>query len=755
MKLGIRIKVFLAVLSPLLILAFILGFYFINIRIEDAHLSLKERGQRHADYLGVAIEFNLVTGNNSELQQFFDQQLDAIELITAIILVDSNDQLLVSSGSEEEKNRLFTCIYSTIKCQLSEDRLFFNKLVYTSGVEVSDNPELNLGNQNYAGQILGRIVFFYDTEPLRKLQRKMIYDGLLITTAAAFFAGLLAFIFANGFIRPILNLSRVVNDIQTGNLSARATPSASGELRNLEVGVNEMAAILERNQENLQYKIEKSTEQLLNTLRELNIKNRDLETARNRAEEASKIKDLFLARMSHELRTPLASVIGYLKLMEDVEDVEKRKNYGRIVDQASLILLTTINDILDFIKFEDGSVRLEKIKFNLRECLQTTVAMQQQEAEKKGLELTCDLDKNLPDSVYGDPARIAQIVTNILSNAIKFTFNGSVKLQATINEIVDDTAEIAIRVVDTGIGIPKKMQTRLFKPFVQAEDSISRRFGGSGLGLSIVHRLATSMEGYVSLVSDTDEGVDITVFVKLPLSGQELTSKPVVMLDKSSMNVLVVEDNDLNRQLIKIQLEGVGTNVTDVDSGVKAIAAIKVQHFDLILMDVHMPNMDGIALAPQLHSLAPDTPVYALTANITGTEEQQLLESGVIGVLYKPLSESVLQKLLNREVVGPSGSNDVEELRSDSEKLILPAAMKAEKVIVELNKLLMLIKNSLTQEKWLTLLEAAHKLLGSAKLFTRGPLANLVTDLEAAAKQQDKNRVTAVIKKIEDEIASF
>lgn len=758
MNRGLRLRIFLAVIIPLLILAFILSFYFITVRVGDARFGLEEQGRRHADYFAAASEFNLLAGNKMELQNFIDYQAKAAQLITAIAFVDSAGEMIAYTGAEDEITHLKACMSIEGNCNLFDARLFFNKPIFTEGVIVSENPELNPDNKNESGEILGRVVFFYDTQPLRELQSEMTRDGLLITIAAVSFAAILALIFANGFIRPVVNLSRVVKEIQKGNLSARTNPIGRGELRSLENGVNQMAAIVEQGKENLQFKIEKATEELLDTLRQLKHKNKDLEEARNRAEEAGKIKDLFLARMSHELRTPLSSVIGYLKLMEDVEDTEQRKAYGKIVDQASTILLTTINDILDFIRLEDGSVRLEKIEFNLGECLQTAMAMQQAEAEKKQLQLTCNLSENLPNSLYGDPSRIAQIVTNLLSNAIKFTFKGTVKLEADSKRIDDQLVEVAISVSDTGIGIPRKMQTRLFKPFVQAEDSISRRFGGSGLGLSIVHRLVTSMDGYISLVSDTDAGTTITVYIKLPLAAEDLEPEAIRPPVKTSMDVLVVEDNDLSRQLIKIQLQAFGANVTDVDSGYKAIAAVKQQVFDLILMDVHMPNMDGIALAPELYTLAPDTLIYALTANITGSEEKQLLDSGVAGILYKPLNEAVIEKILNLQILEKQNAPAKKAVtRSETRRtqLILPEAIKAENVISELNNLLTAIRKYLNDENWTGVLETAHKLLGSAKLFTEGPLSDQVQSLEDSANSKNKSLTGAVIEKIQAQIDSL
>ncbi|NIB39437.1 response regulator [Pseudomaricurvus alkylphenolicus] len=773
MNLSIRLRTLISVMVPLMLLGLILGFYFISARIDDARAEQEAEGQRFAQYLGAASEFNLLSGNRKALQDFVDANTRVSDLVKSMILVDNNGQVIVSAGDRADVQRTLVCFYDKAACERYTTRMFFHKPVVPEGISLSENPEL-LSEEDLASEeeSYGHIAFLYDTRPLEQLQRTLLIDGLLISAAAALVAGLIALVSAEAFARPISNLLSVVKRIQHGDLSARAQMLGGGELRQLEEGINTMAVQVEQANMDLQAKVENATSELLQTLAELRIKNRDLEEARNNAEEASRVKDLFLARMSHELRTPLSSVIGYLRLLEDTEDPDKRREYGEVIDQASSILLTTIDDILDFIRLEDGSIRLERRDFDLHSCLHNLVSMQQPQAQRKQLKMDCHLDDSVPRFIRGDSVRLSQIVTNLLSNAIKFTEVGRVSLTAKGIVASANTLRLQLKVKDTGIGIALDQQKQLFKPFVQAEDSISRRFGGSGLGLSITQKLAQYMNGEVSLVSAPDEGVEVTVTVELQTADSatvEIQNTPVPAAGLN-LKVLVVEDNDLNRQLIVTQLQDAGATVEDTATGSEALDILKVKHFDLILMDVHMPGMDGIALASAIHYLGVRCPVYALTANITGSEESQLRSVGVEQILYKPIEESLLCEILSglarsgpSEVTAPvvpvttlpaEVSDSIEDPDSDPEttRLVLPTGIEPEAIYEEFHTLLHNVLHYLEEKRWDRLFEDAHKLLGSAQMFTRGQLVTMVLDLENAARDQDEAAVTSNLARVQHEL---
>ena len=762
---GIRVRILLAVLTPLLLLAFTLGAYFITVRVDDARTGLEQQGQNLARYLAVASEFNLLIGNRQDLQVFSDTQVSVNHLLVAVAFFDKRDRLLGISGAPRELEFMSQCRQKT-SCSPFENRYYLEMPVYASGVPIEANPEFDPGSEGAAErEFLGRLVLLVDTQPLTLLQRELVVRGLFITMAAVLVTSVLALLFAKGFSGPIARLSQVVSQIQAGNMSARTEPAGSGEVLELEQGVNAMAAQVQQANENLQQKVEQSTKDLLTTLAELKINNQDLEEARQRAEDAGRVKDLFLARMSHELRTPLISVIGYLNLLEDTDDASERKAYGKIIDQASGILLAAIDDILDFIRLDDGDVRLETTQFNLQDCLANVVALQAQEAQKKHLKLECLLDDSVPKSVVGDSARLAQVITNLLSNAIKFTQEGHVRLSASAQPLGDGgSIELTVSVEDTGIGVDKKRQADLFQPFVQAEDSTARRYGGSGLGLSISRRLVEAMQGNIKMAGDLGEGLVVTFRVVL---GTEQHSEPALRYtqeDNLSKRILLVEDNDLNRQLLRIQLEAEGAQVYCADGGEPALSLARQElDLDMVLMDVHMPGMDGIELAPKLAESLPNTPIYAITANVTGSEEALLLNAGVGAILYKPLNEKSLKALMtgsheNVLEVSRSSGGRIYPAQKDTVTVpewVVPKGMQAGEVLTEFYALLEQINSAYDMKDWVLMSDAAHKLLGSSRLFTRGPLSNWVLKLEDAIREQRTYDIEASCQLVEKTLSQL
>jgi len=893
-NLGIRTRTLFTVIMPLLAVALILGSYFVWERIEGAGRDLSIQGQRYGQYLAAASEFNLISGNHDALQEFADSNLRVSDLVRSIAFLDARGRVLVAVGERREIEAALICLHDNLACNRYQSRLFFSQSIESVGVSVSDNPELmpqESGGGSSAQELAGRVIFMYDTRPLRALQQRMLVDGLLITGAAALAAGLLALFFANGISRPILELYRVVSAIQHGDLGARTTPAGGGELRQLEEGINAMAAQVEEANADLQQRVENATTELRHALAGLERQNHDLEEARLKAEEASRAKDLFLARMSHELRTPLASVIGYSRLLENTEDREMRRDYGRVIDQASKILLTNIDDILDFIRLEEESVRLEQIEFDLVDTLENVVSMQAPEAHRKQLELICCCDDSLPRTVRGDAVRIAQIATNLLSNAIKFTESGHVLLHAEATYAKPHLARVTITVVDTGIGIPKEKQAQLFQPFVQADESITRRFGGSGLGLSITRKLAQCMGGDINLSSEAGQGVEVTVKITVPVIPQaelsasdpilkdiqELTreqrivvydpsralrevlnhslspltnnlevfdsseallhhleshptnllvfgvrtledstaqlqrihqtyngdilllyadsppvdahapthwnqniqflEKPVrrdklrqscieFLLKRESTtsvakqpnesaapkrSILLVEDNELNRRLLCIQLQRAGANVITAADGAEALTLFQEQSFDVVFMDVHMPGMDGITLCKRIKAQTTQVPVYALTANITGSEERLLLDAGVQQILYKPLDELLLQEILRKtENLCPASAPPSDD---EPSRLILPSGIESTDVFAEIQKLASQVKQALVAEAWEEVFEYAHKILGVTRLFTRGKLNKLAAMLDEHARQQQNPEASSALGLLLEEVS--
>lgn len=366
------------------------------------------------------------------------------------------------------------------------------------------------------------------------------------------------------------------------------------------------------------------------------------EAARDAAEQLARIKSEFLANMSHEIRTPLNGVLGLAQIgYRDISSSEKaKKTFVRIIESGKL-LMSIINDILDFSKIESGKLSIEKIPFSPRRCVDEAINVLADRASAKGLSLASMLDAHLPASSLGDPSRIAQILINFLSNAVKFTDAGSVTVKAGRSG-----DSLIFVVTDTGIGMSQEQLSRLFTPFEQADASTTRRYGGTGLGLSISARLADLMGGEIRVESTQGRGSQFELRLPCVESSQPPDESayglPAVAMQSQRLHrlsILVAEDNEINQLVLREMLEREGASLTVVGNGLLAVEAVKENPdaFDLVLMDVQMPVMDGRQATLQIHSFAPSLPIIGQTAHALVEERNKCIEAGMVDVITKPL----------------------------------------------------------------------------------------------------------------------
>lgn len=385
-----------------------------------------------------------------------------------------------------------------------------------------------------------------------------------------------------------------------------------------------------------------------------------LKEALAQAQSAAQAKGAFLANMSHEIRTPLNGIIGFLEILLSSERTESDREYLEYARSSANHLLSIINDVLDFSKIENDNFELESIPFSPEEALQNSYNICSSLANQKEIRVELVTDKGVPLHVMGDPSRYQQVIINLLGNALKFTPDGGKILLSLSTEASEgNEVKIVLSVSDNGIGIPIDKQEKIFEVFSQADNSTNRGYGGTGLGLSIVKKITHLMDGKVSVKSTLGEGSTFTVVTThkvaenyiADLSNETSNYISGVLTVPNPLSILVAEDSTVNQKLLEALLIRQGHRVTLVGDGSRVIDEIKKHDFDLVLMDIQMPLLDGIQATKCIREMNRTTPIVALTGNTDTKQKKQCLEAGMNEHLTKPIQPEELFAVVNRYLV--------------------------------------------------------------------------------------------------------
>lgn len=774
---GLRARVISLTLAPTLIIGLLLTAFFSFNRYHDLETQVINSGLNIVEPLAIASEDGLRNNSREAVRRIisFAHRKNS-KFVRSIAVFDYKHDLFVTSNFHPNFESLTFPKQEPIPLLLTSD-LRDNTLILRAPVISEAGLTATLEGQSTT-PALGYVSIELDLSSLRLQQYQEIFAAALVLLVGLGLSAVFAYRLMYDVTRPISHMKNMVDRIRRGHLDVRIEGKMHGELDSLKNGINAMAVSLSEYHVEMQHSIDQATSDLRETLEQLEIQNVELDIAKKRAQEAARVKSEFLANMSHELRTPLNGVIGFTRQMLKTKLTNSQTDYLQTIERSANNLLNIINDILDFSKLEAGKLALENIPFEFQESLEEVVSLQATSAHEKGLELTLKVDPKIPAGLAGDPLRIQQVLTNLVGNSIKFTERGNIDISVELRSQRDDVVELQFMVRDTGIGISERQQAQLFQAFSQADASISRRYGGTGLGLVITQKLVSQMGGEISLtsrlhqgstfwftlrlhvtdmpVSDlieaqalaqrqllliepnmqaasivqnmlTREGLSVTYRSSMPeeaanydyvllnlapsqdntvseveslveramayaphvvlgmpstalavsdhliqkyqvhcitkplsrrkllqtlASNQEalplLEPNTPVSTDKLPLTVMAVDDNPANLKLITALLKERVERVITCSNGEDAVTQAEHQHFDMILMDIQMPKMDGVTASKAIKKLPlnEQTPVIAVTAHAMLGERDRLLKAGMDDYLTKPIEEHVLQQVL-------------------------------------------------------------------------------------------------------------
>ncbi len=764
-RLGIKYQILLITLIPVFLIDLFFTYKHIDGSIEQANELLQSKSQIIARQIAGASEFNLFTGNDSQIEYLLEQAVGSNDIVLASIY-DRQGNLIAKSVTKEFQQSEATNYY------------YYRQAILSQSIEYSDvfTPDVDDARQ---ASVLGWVHLYISRLQLQRTTGRIITDSVVFFISILIMAIILTVIISRRITQPIFRLMEHLKFVETGQLGKTIEPVETNEIGALQKGFNRMTQALLANRSHLNRRIQQATQQLNEAITDLETKNRELGFARDEAQNANLTKSKFLANMSHEIRTPINGIKGFISLLSQSKLELSQQRYVDIIQKSTNDLTNIVNEILDFSKMESGKLHIVDEEFDLYEVIEQTRDILFINVLTKNIDLNLIIYSDTPRWVIGDKLRLKQILLNLIGNAIKFTDQGRVVIKVSLEDSHNDQVDIEIAIEDSGIGISEHDQQSLFQAFSQVESSDTRRFAGTGLGLVISKNLAALMGGDIAIYSKPGEGSKFTLKLPFKLGNQSdastagetnvakalifaadnyclmetrslydragvntecslvdnnkgtdpvmqciqrniayvdllvfdlrhlgidlekvlnpeitNTTRIIVMhydldtelpanhgkaefvsiintsqaiaklLAKESVSetckagnqfqaqhkrVLLVDDNQVNLKLASEFIRLWGHEVVEAEDGDKALKVYKKHKFDLIILDIQMPDIDGISLLQMMREHKPKdrTPIVALTANVLNDEAGRLIGLGFDYFLSKPIDEDKFRSLLD------------------------------------------------------------------------------------------------------------
>lgn len=607
--------------GPALLLTLLLTGFLTFTRLQDLRQEQGNTGQLIANQLAPATEYAVLNGKLDTLEVLLRATLGTNDVRFAEVR-DRDDNILVYVERPKEQG------HSTPQVEIFQAPIRLQAL--------SAQDRIPAQGKSLGDGYLGRVVVGISNDTFNTRQQEILFKAGVLALLALLLTFLLARRLARRLAQPLSAMGKALERIQSGDYSPALIERGNDELTDLARHINNLASALEQSGQQQQRAMA------------------ELIQAREDSEQANSAKSDFLAMMSHELRTPMNGVLGMLQLLETTSLNDEQTEYAALATESTEHLLKVINDILDFSRIERGALELEAIPFSLMELLQGSIQVFQHSAQQRGLHLFQEAQPGLEQlEVQGDPTRVRQILVNLIGNALKFTEEGQIRVVTRWQTLDEQVLWFTCEVHDSGIGIDDERLEHMFDAFQQADTSISRRYGGTGLGLPIARTLAERMGGTLRAQSELGSGSVFILEIPLPFRPGNVQATRHDGHTPASGNgqaVLLVEDNPVNQTVIEAMLRSLGYQVSLVGDGQQAVQSCREQEYAVILMDCRLPLMDGYEATRQIRQLQgrPQLPIIALTANALQGDREACLAAGMNDYLAKPFKRADLQRILQR-----------------------------------------------------------------------------------------------------------